>query len=355
MYFNHSVRWLIKWLIMAILLVTAGGARAQLFKDTDYRRIDDAVAKVEASTLDSLAHELTFPYSEESQKVRAIYSWIAQHIRYNTGMLKGSRPVYFPAEDSTDWTSAVEMTARRVLKRRAAVCDGYAKLFKTLCDKAGIRSELVTGYARGYADRDRFRTNHSWNAVQIDSVWHLLDVTWGSGYVNQNSQFVFSMDDRWYLSPPSGFIRDHYPEDLRWALLDQVPSISEFQKSPFRFRSFVKYGITGYFPGKGQLQAFEGDNLELIVEVKDLARDSTIGPDPFFDPETKDTSAGSVYLEPVIRDKKIYYQYRAEKEGVQWLHLMYNGDLILRYRLSVHGKPKESLLQTQLGFVPGNH
>jgi hypothetical protein len=355
MLFIHSFRPLCKWLIMATLLLTAGSSSAQFFQDAGYGRIDAEVAGIEAPTLDSLAHALTFSYTEESQKVRAIYSWIAQHIRYNTGILKGNKPVYFPVEDSTDWTSAIEMTARRVLKRRVAVCDGYSKLFKTLCDKAGIRSELVTGYARGYADRDRFRTNHSWNAVQIDSVWHLLDVTWGSGYVNQNSQFVFSMDDHWYLTPPSGFIRDHYPEDLRWALLDQLPSISEFQKSPFRFRSFVKYGITGFFPGKGQLHAMEGDTLKLIVEVKDLARDSSIGSDPFFDMDTKDTTAGSVYLEPIIRDNKIYYQYRAEKEGEHWLHLLYNGDLILRYRLSIVGKPKDSLPQTQLTVVHGNH
>ena len=151
-------------------------------------------------------------------------------------MLSASRryhPIKFlpePEDTSSVWKSAHEMTAEKVLRRRIAVCDGYAKLFKTLCEYSGIQSEVITGYAKNNTERSlRFRTNHTWNAVRIDSVWHLLDVTWASGYVNYGEQFVQRTDESYFLPSPKVFFNDHYPEDLRWSLLENPPSLNEFR------------------------------------------------------------------------------------------------------------------------------
>ena len=77
-----------------------------------------------------------------------------------------------------------ERVARIVLKRKQTVCAGYARLFKTLCDFAGIKSEIITGYAKTNLMSSRqFKCNHNWNAVLIDSNWYLLDATWASGYL----------------------------------------------------------------------------------------------------------------------------------------------------------------------------
>jgi len=49
----------------------------------NFSAIDWRVQEVNASSPDSLAWELTAPYTTELEKVRAIYSWICQNIRYN--------------------------------------------------------------------------------------------------------------------------------------------------------------------------------------------------------------------------------------------------------------------------------
>src|SRR5205085_6007152 len=110
---------------------------------------------IDASTVDTLAKKLTQPYKTDIDKVRAIFSWITTHISYNVNIFNPRRPLNIKYDsDNADtgilWKSADEMVAERVLKRGVALCDGYAKLFKTLCDYSCISSEIITGFARGY-------------------------------------------------------------------------------------------------------------------------------------------------------------------------------------------------------------
>lgn len=51
-----------------------------------------------------------------------------------------------------------------------AVCEGYAKTLKLLCDRVGIPCKTVFGVAN--------EENHSWNYVRLDGKWYLVDATW---------------------------------------------------------------------------------------------------------------------------------------------------------------------------------
>ena len=51
-----------------------------------------------------------------------------------------------------------------------AVCEGYARAFQLLCNKANIDCVLLSGTA----DSD----NHAWNGVKIGGDWYQIDVTW---------------------------------------------------------------------------------------------------------------------------------------------------------------------------------
>ncbi len=297
---------------------------------------------MEAPTIDSLARELTEPYASELEKTRAIFSWIAQHVSYNTGIFNSGRRyhavkyVYDPYDTITS-KSAVEQTAERVLKRRVAVCDGYAKLFKTLCDYAGLESEIVLGYGKSYLEKDeKFRTNHTWNAVRIDSNWYLLDVTWASGYINFAEEYVPHIDESYFLTSPQQFVLDHYPEDLKWTLLEHPPTMREFRFSPFKYKSFIKYGIISALPANGTIEAFVGDTVHVELNLKDAMNDSKIASDAFFDSTIIQLSPSSVFLEPVsIENNKAVYTYVVSTDAVEWIHLIYNHDPVLRYRLNI--------------------
>lgn len=310
-------------------------------KKINFAAIDWNVRNMEAPTVDSLAKKLTAAYQTELEKTRAVFSWIAQHISYNTGIFnadKGYRPVKFvlDPDDTVSSKSAVEQTAEKVLRRRIAVCDGYAKLFKTLCDYAGVESEVILGYGKCYLEKDtKFRTNHAWNAVKVDSNWYLLDVTWASGFVTYSNEFVHHMDDSYFLTPPQQFISDHYPEDLKWTLLEHPTTLQEFHFSPFKYKSFIKYGIASASPANGTIEAAIGDTIHIELKLGDASKDSLIASDPFFDSTIIQLSPASVFLEPTVENNKAVYTYVVQAGGIEWIHLLYNDDPVLRYKLIV--------------------
>ncbi|HEU0064552.1 MAG TPA: transglutaminase domain-containing protein, partial [Flavisolibacter sp.] len=215
------------------------------YKKPDFNSIDWNVQFIEASTVDSLALKLTSPYKTDIEKVRAIFSWITQHISYNVNIFNSRRPLNIKYNQVKEDTSSLiksadEIVAQIVLDRRVAVCDGYARLFKTLCEYSGIQSQIISGFSPDYVSRSRsFRTNHSWNAVMIDSAWRLIDVTWASGFVNYSDDYVQHLDESYFLANPSRFIYDHYPEDPQWSLLPEPPFFNEYKATPFKFKTFA--------------------------------------------------------------------------------------------------------------------
>ena len=335
-----------KWLLFIFFFFLKSASFAQKHP-ASFSAIDWRVQSMDAPTPESLAHKLTAPYQTDLEKTRAIFSWISQHISYNTGVYSSRRYTsvkYIPsfADTASIWKSGMEMTAITVLQRRVAVCEGYAKLFKVLCDYAGLRSEIIYGYAKCYLEKiDKFRTNHSWNAVLIDSTWRLLDMTWSSGYINAANEFVQRTDESYFLSAPSQFILDHYPEDLRWTLLDHPPALREFLFSPFRYKSFIKYGIYSLSPPNGTIECSAGDTLHISFYVKDPEKNSKISSDPFFD-STQFLSPASAFLSPDSSAAKVEYSYMVKDDSVEWLQLLYNDDLVLRYRLRFRNEKKNT-------------
>lgn len=56
------------------------------------------------------------------------------------------------------------------------VCEGYARAFDYLCEKAEIDTVCIPGYA--YTDEHPEGEGHMWNAVRIDGAFYAIDTTW---------------------------------------------------------------------------------------------------------------------------------------------------------------------------------
>ncbi len=300
-----------------------------------------------------LAKQLTDSHKTELGKVTAIFNWITQTISYktNTGKKKiiGSstrRNFNEEVEDNSPLKPLNERVAETVLKKRVAVCDGYARLFTLLCDFAGIRSEIIAGYAKTNSSQPskRFQVNHYWNAVMIDTQWHLLDVTWASGYLSaRGDEFIRELNNNYFLTPPEIFIRDHYPDDARWTLLPDSKTPEEFRQSPFKQKSFVKYHITSFFPSVGVIEAFVGDTIRLRVETASTEKGRQVCPDLLIDSAIFSHSPTWVFLRPDIPEKTTLhnfhdYVYPVASPSIEWLYLVYNDDLVLRYRINIKKK-----------------
>jgi transglutaminase/protease-like cytokinesis protein 3 len=328
-----------KWKLIIWLIISGLPVFSQKNK-TDFSEIDRHVKFIETAAPAVLAQQLTVNYSTDLQKVRAIFRWITDNIAYRTrettvGKRK-SKFNYEEPDDTMDLKPLDERVAETVLVNKVAVCEGYARLFKTLCMYAGIRAEVINGYGKTEPHKihQRFRSNHSWNAVMIDSVWQLLDVTWASGYISwQGDSFVRQLDEQYFLSPPQQFIREHYPDDLRWSLMEDPPLMPEFRQSPFRQKSFTKYKIISYKPSGGVIEASMGDTIRVELETSDIYNDRNISSDPFLDTAIYSTATSALLVPPGMITKKTIYTYCVTSPTIQWLYVLYNDDIILRYKL----------------------
>ena len=300
-----------------------------------------------------LAKQLTATHHTELGKVTAIFKWITSNISYriksvnNPSVIKTSLFSDFEnlynEDDRTPLKPLNERVAENVLKTRFAVCDGYSRLFSTLCDYAGIRSEVIIGYAKTGMNKptQRFGVNHYWNAVMIDSIWYLLDATWASGYLSANGdRFIREYDDKYFLTQPEIFIRDHYPDDARWTLVEHLKVPEEFRRSPFKQKSFTKYRITSFYPASGVIDAFIGDTIHLQLETAVTELERNVSPDLLIDSGFFSHSPSWIFLKPDTKmnagsPSQHIYTYTIASPEIEWLYLLYNDDLVLRYKVNV--------------------
>lgn len=321
-------------------------AGAQGFGINDWK-----IQSVEADAAKPLAKKLSANCKSELEKVTTIFKWITGNITYQVkprNSKPGKSASKYEVEDPSDTAVLLkpldERVADLVIRRKEAFCDGYARLFKTLCDFSGIRAEIITGYSRTGMDKNgqKFKSNHTWNAVCIDSTWHLLDVTWASGFTTFSSnEFIRRYDEYYFLTPPKQFIADHYPEDLQWTLLPEPPSLKEFYTAPFKQQGFVRSKITAYKPEKGIINAILGDTILLEVETNYLDEEPAALAGQSSAVSYWDTAAQSplwawTYLKPTSTSKgKINYTYAVQSGTIEYLNLVLHDHVLMRYKLNI--------------------
>lgn len=90
---------------------------------------------------------------------------------------------------------------------KKAVCEGYARAFKLLCDACKIPCIIVSGIA---SNGSGSLESHAWNIVRIKDCTYHVDVTW-----NCSSKFIDSIP--FYYNVSDEFMRkDHMWETNKW-------------------------------------------------------------------------------------------------------------------------------------------
>lgn len=171
-------------------------------------------------------------YSDE-EKARSIFRWIADRIVYD---VEGLRQDKLPSQKPED-----------VLRTRKAVCEGYARLFQALAEKADLQATFISGRS-SFNDSLPFKlpdnvAGHGWNAVLLKGRWRLLDVTWAAGSVDGSARFQKSYDDFWYLTSPEKFVFTHFPKDSRWQMLSDPWDSRRFESTPQYTGEFFRFGL----------------------------------------------------------------------------------------------------------------
>ena len=189
----------------------------------DYSAIDAAVEQLPRTSLAKTSAALTVIGGDSWGKARALFDWLCDNIEYDTPSFYHPGPVDSQIEAADPDT---------VFSRHQAVCAGYASLFHKLGKQMGLEVVTISGRAKGtgYQPFEEISVNHDWNAVKIEGRWHLVDTTWGAGYVNNEAEgFKRWFNPMWFDIPPELAIHWHLPENPQWALLAEVPSYEDYK------------------------------------------------------------------------------------------------------------------------------
>lgn len=185
------------------------------------KEIDEYAKMVPSSfekDIETLAKYLVKTSKNELEKARAIWIWITNNISYDVdGYFSGSISTY---------------DAQTAFNKRLGVCSGYASLFKQMADIVNLKSEVITGYAKGYSYNPSIKelpnSNHAWIAINIQNKWYLCDPTWGSGYVDYKRKFIKDYEEFYFCANPAQLIYTHFPSDIKWQLLENPLDSSTF-------------------------------------------------------------------------------------------------------------------------------
>ncbi|MFK7906874.1 MAG: transglutaminase domain-containing protein [Chitinophagales bacterium] len=221
MIFKSTIRqvFLIQVLLLASLF-TYGQSKDNL----SFVHIDEharkASSKVENGMSD-LANYLAKPALNDFDKARSFYVWLTTNVTYDMQAYRNGR-------------RRINKSNEDILKRKRAVCFGYSKFFKALCDEVGLDSQVISGYSKGSltSTPKLEEPDHAWNAVKLEGKWYLLDATWGAGVVYRKSDFVHEFSDEYFLTSPEKLIVNHLPADPMWQLLPCAISTKDFKDSP---------------------------------------------------------------------------------------------------------------------------
>lgn len=208
----------ILFFILFFLSLTILNAQKSLPKVVDeFAAIDKKALQMPdtaTKTTESIANFINSNFSTNTEKVRAIFIWIATNIQYDVDNMY-----------ALNFYEQKEEKIAKALKNRKGICENYAVLFDDVCLKLGIKSFVIEGYTKPYTSVDYIP--HAWCAALINNTWFMFDPTWGLGYVN-NNKFYKKINNVYFKVNPALLIKSHMPFDFLWQFVNYPITNQEF-------------------------------------------------------------------------------------------------------------------------------
>ena len=303
----------------------------------------DSIAKVyEGESLNNLpllAYKLTHHLNTQVEEFRAIHTWVCSNIEsdhsFGEKTLRKRRKYKTDSIAFYDWNTEVQAKVfKRLLKDKKTICSGYAYLLKELSALVDIKCEIVDGYSRTVntnIDEVDF-PNHSWNVVQLNNKWYLVDATLASGffYVNENI-FIKNYNDGYFLAKPELFVKNHYPLDEKWILLETKPTLNQFVKAPIIYSKIFKHDVIPIAPQSLQTNVLIGDYVVFKFKISDKTNIDDIS--LFISSSLKYDKIKPTRLN--YKNGFIVVKYRFVKKGNYDVQLLVNKDVVVSYVVKV--------------------
>ena len=210
---------------LIILILFSINISAQI--KVDSIRFNHAEKAPKTSDIKYLASFLKSGAKSESKTVETFFYWIHQNIKYDYELSKKPE------------ISIKDISVKRTLETKKAICDGYSYLFLELCKAAKIECVRIEGIAQSNDEREG--QPHAWNAVKINEKWLLVDTTWGSGGSLFPDVYVQFLNLKYLFGEPDYFILTHLPSDSKWQLLENPITKVEFSSTTWIEKRIIEF------------------------------------------------------------------------------------------------------------------
>lgn len=202
---------------------------------------------------DRVVQETVTGSMSDREKAKALHDWITQHTKYSLKYNDQAGVLIFGE----------------------AHCEGYAKTYQTLLDKAGVTNRLVSGTAGKTFHQAE---GHVWNQVKIGDIWYNVDVTWDDPVNMDGSEqgIVSGMENHKYFLVSSQVLSaDHYWDQSGEANTGWIP-----EDGALVFRNAEGQRVTGWLEIDGGAFWFDEQGLNVIgtrtVDGKEVTFESTL-------------------------------------------------------------------------------
>ena len=143
--------------------------------------------------------------NEDTDTIQAVFTWIADNIRYDVKELAKMKNKKSSEKSSEDYKNLAEKRAdiiEHALKYKKGVCEEYASLFDAMVTELGYESHIIEGYTKKSNGNLNRGLGHVWNTVKVNGKWQLYDPTWGAGSVRDGRRFIREYNPKWYEVDP---------------------------------------------------------------------------------------------------------------------------------------------------------
>ena len=158
-----------------------------------------------------LTSYLVRPYKNDYDKARAIAYYIASHMIYDE---------YQYNENGRTRLQTMRQQPKDFLKTRVGICTDFATMFDAMCQQAGIRSGILSGFAmpskKLFNQRNKRDAGHAWNYFVYRNKKIYVDVTFMAQGATGHESFVTEYNRKRAIAKnqrKNKFVSHTYPID----------------------------------------------------------------------------------------------------------------------------------------------
>lgn len=292
----------------------------------DFTEIDEYVKKLgslDSMNMGTITKLVTKDCISKTEKVRAIFDWIALNIVYDIKTARNG--------------GADKNTPTQVLLYRKATGAGYANLFQDMASSAGVRCLTVDGFVKFGAEQindTKTEINHTWNVVQLGEspdAWYYVDACMGSGFPDAEFKtFTKAFNPDYFFADLTIFNWQHFPDNIAWYLGPRLKNKKDFFEIPVIKSAAYELGLKKMNPIDGAVKTTVNKAFPFSYQVSLAAEVTKV---ELVYGEGKKQKRKTV--EFTLNNRLLGFTYKFEEEGTFPLKVVINGKELVEYMVDV--------------------